>query len=60
MAIIVLRWCSTAILRNRIKQKNKEKLNAIDHQNLPGILPNNMVVWDSPRCRVILHGLFFE
>lgn len=59
MAIIILRGSSTTVLWNGIQQEDKEKLHAIDHQYLPGIFPNNMVVWDSPRRRVVLHCLFF-
>jgi hypothetical protein len=57
MAIIILRWRPAAILWDRIQEQNKEELQAVNHQDLLGIFPHNMVIGDAPCCRVIFHGL---
>lgn len=60
VTIVVLWRSTTAIFRDRIQEENEEKLQAIDHQDLLGIFPHNMVIGDAPCCRVIFHGLIVD
>lgn len=58
MAIVILWWRSATVLWDRIEEQNKEELQAVNHQDLLGILPDDMVVRNAPCCRVIFHSLF--
>lgn len=57
MPVVVLWRGPTTILRNGIQEQNKKELQAVDHQNLLGVFPNNMIVWNPPRCWVMFHSL---
>lgn len=57
MAIIILRRGPTAIFRDGIKKEHKQKLQTVYDQDLLWVLPNHMVIRDSPRCRVVLDCL---
>lgn len=57
MAIVIFWWHPATVFWNRIEEQNKEELQAVNHQDLFGILPHDMVVRNAPCCRVIFHSL---
>lgn len=58
VAVVVLWRSSATIFWNGIQEQNEEELQAVYHQNLLRVLPNNMVIWYPPSGGVIFHSLF--
>jgi len=58
VAVVVFRRSAAPILWNRVQEQNEKELQAIYHQDLLRIFPNNMVVWYSPGSGVIFQSLF--
>ena len=57
MAIIVLGRCASSILGYGIKKHNQKELYGVDDQNLFRILPYDVVIRNSPHCRVVFDSL---